>query len=203
MSNSLQYHGLQHTRLPCPSPTPGVYSNSCPLSQRCHPTISSSVVPLSSCLQSFPASGSFPMSQYLAIQWPKYWSFSFSVSPSNEYSGLISFRMDRLDLLVFQGTLKSLLQHHSSKASIIWHSAFFIVLKTVYFSVESDLVATWYCFIFEVNFYWSIAALQCYVNFCCTAKWISSHCSVTQLCLTLCDPMDCVASQASLSFTIS
>ena len=142
MSNSLQYHGLQHTRLPCPSPTPGVYSNSCPLSQRCHPTISSSVVPLSSCLQSFPASGSFPMSQYLAIQWPKYWSFSFSVSPSNEYSGLISFRMDRLDLLVFQGTLKSLLQHHSSKASIIWHSAFFIVLKTVYFSVESDLVAT-------------------------------------------------------------
>ena len=141
MSNSLQRHGLQHTRLPCPSPTPRVYSNSCPLSRRCHPTISSSVVPFSSCLQSFPASGSFPMSQYLAIQWPKYLCFSLSVTPSNEYSGLISFRMDWLDLLVFQGTLKSLLQHHNSKASILWHSAFFIVLKTGYFSVESDLVA--------------------------------------------------------------
>ena len=82
--------------------------------------------PLLPHLQSFPASASFPMS-ILRIRWPKYWSFSFSISPSNEYSRLISFRMGWLDLLAVQGTLKSLLQHHSSKASIIWHSAFFMV----------------------------------------------------------------------------
>ena len=69
----------------------------------------------------------FSNESVLHIRWPNYWSFSFSISPSNEYSGLISFRMDWLDLLVVQGTLKSLLQHHSSKASILWHSAFFIV----------------------------------------------------------------------------
>ena len=123
MCLNLRPHGLQHNRPPCPSPTPGVYSNSCPLSWRCHTTISSSVAPFSH-LQSFPASGFLPV---LLIRWPKYWSFSFSISPSNEYSGLISFRMDWLDLLAVQGTLKSLLQHHSSKASILWHSAFFIV----------------------------------------------------------------------------
>ena len=124
MSDSLRPHGLQHARPPCPSPTPGVYSNSCPLSQWCHPTISSSVVLFSSRLQSFPASGSFPVSQLFAFRWLKYWSFSFNISPSNEYSGLISFRMDWLDLLEVQGTLKSLLQYHSSKASILQCSAF-------------------------------------------------------------------------------
>ena len=98
-----------------------VYSDSCPSW-----TISSSIVPFSSCPQSFPASGSLPMSQ-LHIRSPKYWSFSFSISPSNEHSGLISFRMDWLDLLAVQGTLKSLLQHHTSKASILQHSPFFIV----------------------------------------------------------------------------
>ena len=122
-SDSLQPHGLQHTRLPCPSPIPGTYSNSCPSSRWCHPTISSSVVPFS-CLQSFPVSGSFSV---LHIRWPEYWSFSFSINPSNEYSGLISFRLDCFDLLAVQGTLKSLLQHHSSKASILRHSAFFMV----------------------------------------------------------------------------
>ena len=81
-------------------------SNSCPLRQWCHPTISSSVVPFSSCLQSFPASGSFTM-RVLHIRWPKYWSFRFSISPLNEYSGLISFRMNWLDLLAVQGTRKS------------------------------------------------------------------------------------------------
>ena len=91
------------------------------------PSNHSTIVPFSSCLQSFPASGSFPTSQFFAIMWPKYWSFSFNISPSNEYSGLISFRMDCLDLLAVQGTFKSLLQYHSSKASILWHSAFFIV----------------------------------------------------------------------------
>ena len=102
---------------PCPSPAPRVYSNSCPLSRWCHPTISSSVIPFSSSLQSFPASGSFSNESALHIRWPKYWSFSCNISPSNEHPGLISFRMDWLDLLAVLGTLKSLLQHHSSKAS--------------------------------------------------------------------------------------
>ena len=127
VSYSLWPHGLQHPRLPCPLATPAAYSNSFPSSPWCHPTISSLVVPFSSNLQSFPASKSFPMSQFFASGSPKYWSFSFSISPSNEYLGLISFRVDYLDLLAVQGTLKSLLQHHSSKASILWHSAFFIV----------------------------------------------------------------------------
>ena len=125
MSDSLQPYGLQHARLPCPSPTPGAYSNSYPSSWWCHPTTSSSVIPFSSCLQSSPASGSFNDS-VICIRWPKYWSFSFSISPSNEHPGLISFRMDWLDHLAVQRTLKSLLQHHSSKASILWHSGFFI-----------------------------------------------------------------------------
>ena len=111
-------------RPPCPSPTHWVYSISCPLSQWCHPTISSSVVPFSSHLQYFLALGSLNES-VLYIRWPKYSSFSFSISPSNEYSELISFRIDWLSLL--QGTPKSLLQHHSSKASILQLSAFLIV----------------------------------------------------------------------------
>ena len=117
MSDSLQPRGLQHARPPCPSPTPGVHSNSYPLSPGCHPTISSSLVPFSSHLQSFPASESSNES-FLSIMWPKYWSFSFSISPSNEYSTLISFRINWFDFLAVQGALKSLLQHHSSKASI-------------------------------------------------------------------------------------
>ena len=125
VSDSLKPHGLQHARPPCSSPTPGVYSNSCPLGRWCHPTISFSVVPFS-CLQSFPTSGSFQIRQ-LCIRWPKSWSFSLNISPSNEHSGLISFRMDWLDLLAVQGTLKSVLQHHNSKASILWCSDFFIV----------------------------------------------------------------------------
>jgi len=124
VSNSLWPHGLQNTRLPCPSPTPRACSNSCTSSQWCHPTISSSVIPFSSCLQSFPASGSFQMSQSFASGGQ---GSNFSISFSNEYSGLISFRIDWFDLLAVQGTLKGLLQHHSSKASILWHSAFFIV----------------------------------------------------------------------------
>ena len=130
VSDSLRPHESQHARPPCPSPTPGVYPNSCPSSRWCHPVISSSFGPFSSCLQSLPASGSFSMSQLFAwggqsIQSIK--SFSFIISPSNEYPGLISFRMDWLDLLAVQGTLKSLLQHHSSKASILLCSALFTV----------------------------------------------------------------------------
>ena len=107
----------------CPSRTPRVYSNSCPLSWYCHPTTSSSFIPFSFRLQSFPKSQCFQM-LVLHIRWTKYWSFSFSISPSNEYLGLISFRMDWLDLLAVQGTLKSLLQHHSLKASILWGRSF-------------------------------------------------------------------------------
>ena len=124
--DSLWPRGLQHARLPCPSPTPEACSNSCPLSQWCHPTISSYAVSFSPRLQSLPASGSLPMVSS-SHRWPKYWSFSLSFNPSNEYSGLISFRMDWLDFLAVQGTLNSLLQHHSSKASILWHSAFLLV----------------------------------------------------------------------------
>ena len=120
-----------NTRPPCPSPTPGVHPTSYPLSWWCHPTILSSVISFSPCPQSFPASGSFPCirtnESALRIRWPKDWSFSFSISPSNEHPGLISFRMDWLDLLAVQGTLKSLLQHYSSKVSILLCSAFFIV----------------------------------------------------------------------------
>ena len=126
MSDYLWPHGLQHARPPCPSPTPRAYSNSCPSCPWCHPTVSSSVVPFSSHLQSFPASGSFPMSQFFTSGGQSI-GFSFSISLSNEYSGLISFRIDWLDLLAVQGTLKTLLQHHSSKASIHQHSAFFII----------------------------------------------------------------------------
>ena len=127
MSDPLWAHGLQHTRLPCPSLSPRVCSNSSPLIRWCHPTISSSASPFSSCPQSFPASGSFSKESALCIRWPKYWSFSFTISPSNEYSGLISFRIDCFDLLAVQVTLKSLLQHHNLRASILQWSAFFMV----------------------------------------------------------------------------
>ena len=110
MSNSLRPHGLQYARFPSPSPTPRACSNSCPLSQWCHPIILSSVIPFSSCLYSFPASV-FSSELALHMIWPKYWSFSSSISPSNEYSRLISCRVDGFDFLAVQETLKSLLQH--------------------------------------------------------------------------------------------
>ena len=121
MSNSLRPHGLQHNRPPCPSPTPRVYSNSCPSSHLifCRPLL---LLP-----SIFPGTRVFSNESALRIRWPKYWSFSFNINPSNEHPGLISFRIDWLDLLAVQGTLKSLLQYHSSKASILLHSAFFIV----------------------------------------------------------------------------
>ena len=102
MSDSLQPHGLQHPRLPCPSPSPGACSNSCLLSWWCYPTISSSVVPFS-CLQSLPASGSFPVNQFFTSGGQSIRSFSFSISPSNEYSRLTSFRIDCPDLLMSKG----------------------------------------------------------------------------------------------------
>ena len=104
---TLRPHEPQHTRPPCPSPTPGVYSNSCPLSRWCHPIISSSVIPFSSCPQSFPESGSFQMSQLFAWGGQRIGVFSFNISPTNEHRGLICFRIYWLDLLAVQGTLKS------------------------------------------------------------------------------------------------
>ena len=115
MSDSLWPHGLQHTRLPCPSQSPGVCSSSCPLSRWCHPTISSSVAPLLLLLSIFPSIRVFSNESALCIRWPKYWNFSFTIGPSNDYSGLISFWINWLDFLAVQGTLKSLLQHHSWK----------------------------------------------------------------------------------------
>ena len=151
MSDSLWPHGLQHTRLPCPSPTPRACSNSCPLSQWCHPTISSSDIPFSSCLQSFPASGSFQMSQCFTSDGQRCNCFIFNISPSNEYSGLISFRMDWLYLLAVQGTLKILLQHCSSKPSILWHSAFFIVqLSHPYMTTGKTIALTRQTFVGKV-----------------------------------------------------
>ena len=125
MSDSLRPHGLQHARLPCPSPTPRDCSNSCPSSWVTPSNRLILCCPLLLLPSIFPSILS--RDSVLCIRWPKDWSFSFSISPSNGYSGLISFRMDWLDLLAVQGTLQSLLQHHSSKASILWCSAFLIV----------------------------------------------------------------------------
>ena len=126
MSNSLWPHEFQHARPPCPSPTPRVHSDSRPLSRWCHPAISSSVIPLLLLLPIPPSIRVFSNESTLRIRWPKYWIFSFSIIPAKEHPGLI-FRMDWLGLLAVQGTFKSLLQHHSSKASILRHSAYFIV----------------------------------------------------------------------------
>ena len=139
MFNSLQPHGLQHARLPCPSPSPGVCSNSCPLSQWCHPTISFSVAPLLLLPSIFPSIFSNESVIYMRLH--KYWSCSFSISPSNEYSGLISFRMDWFDLLAVQGTLKSLLQHHGSKESVLRCSAFFIVQLSYPYMTNGKTIA--------------------------------------------------------------
>ena len=126
MSDSLRPHGLQLIRVPYPSLSPRACSNSCPLS-RWYPPIISSCRPLLLPPSIFPSIRVFSNESALCTRWPKYWSFSFSIIPSNEYSWLISFRIDWLDLLAVQGTLKSLLQHHSSKASVLWHLPFFIV----------------------------------------------------------------------------
>ena len=150
MSDSLRPHELQHARPPCPSPAPGVHSNSHPSSQWCHPATSSSVVPFSSCPQSLQASVFFNEST-LHMRWPQYWSFSFSIIPSKEHPRLISSRMDWLYLLAVQGTLKSLLQHHSSKASILRCSAFFTVqLSHLYMTTGKTIALTRQTFVGKV-----------------------------------------------------
>ena len=149
MSNTLRSHGLEHARLPCPSPSYGVCSNS----------YIESVMP-SNCLilccplllpSIFPSIRVFSSESVLPIRWPKYWSFSFSISPSNEYSGLIFFRIDSLDLLAVQGTLKSLLQLHSSKASVLQRSVFFPVqLSHPYMTTGKTVALTIWTFVGKV-----------------------------------------------------
>ena len=147
---SLRPCGKEQARLPCPSSIPGAYSNSCPESvmPSNHLILHCPLVFLPSI---FHRMGIFSSELALHIRWPKCWRFSFSISPSNEYSGLISFRMDWLDLFVVQGTLKSLLRHHSSKASILWYSAFFIVqLLHPYMTTGKIIALTRWMFVGKV-----------------------------------------------------
>ena len=150
VADSLQLHESRHSRPPCLSPNPRVYSNSCPSSQwyhhhliLCHPLLLLPPIP--------PSIRVFSNESTLHMRWPKYWSFSFSISPSNKHPGLISFRMDWLDLFAVQGTLKSLLQHHSSKASILQHSTFFTVqLSHPYMTTGKTIALTRRTFVGKV-----------------------------------------------------
>ena len=133
---------------PCPPLPPKVCLNSHPLSQWCYLTISSSAIPFSFCLQSSQHQGFFSNELALHIKWSRYWSFSFSISPSNEYSGMISLRTDWLDLLAVQGTLKSLLQHHSLKASVLQCSVYFMFqLSHLYVTIGKTIVLTTWTFL--------------------------------------------------------
>ena len=141
MSDSLRPHESQHARPPCPSPTPGVtqthvhrVGNAIQPSHLCCPLLRLPPIP--------PSIRVFSNESTLHTRWPKYWSFSFNIIPSNEHPGLISFKMDRLDLLAVQGTLKSLLQHHSSKASFLWRSAFTVQLSHPYMTTGKT-IARW------------------------------------------------------------
>ena len=184
MSDSLWPHGLQHARLPCPSLSPRACSNSCPLSRWCRPAVLSSVVPFSSCSQSFSASGSFLMNT-LYIRWPQYWSFSFIISPSNVYSRFFSFWTDWLDLLEAQGTLKNLLQNHHSKASILWHSAFFIVqLSHLCMTTRKILALTIWTFVSKVMSLLFNMLSRLVITFlprskCLLISWLQSPSAVT------------------------
>ena len=142
----------QHTRPPCPSPTPGVHPDSCPQSQWCHPNHLILCRPLLLLLSIFPSIRDFSNKIVLCIRWPKHWSFNFNISPSDEYSGLISFSIDWLDLLAVQGTLKSLLQHRSSEASILQCSVFFIVqLSHPYMTTGKTIALTRQIFVGKVT----------------------------------------------------
>ena len=150
MSDSLWPHEPQHARPPCPSQTPRVYSNSCPSSQWCHPAISSSVIPFSSCPQSLPASGFFQWVNSL-YEVAKVLEFQLQYQSFQWTPGMISFRMDWLELLAVQGTLKSLFQHHNSKASIFRCSAFFTVqLSHPYMTPEKTIALTRQTFVGKV-----------------------------------------------------
>ena len=138
-------NGLQQARPPCPSPTPGAYSNWCLSKPSKHLIL---CCPLLLPPSIFPGISVFSNESVLYIRWTNYWSFGFSISSSNEYSGLVSFGIDRLELLAVQGTLKSLLQHHTSKASIHHHSAFFIVqLSLAYMNTGKTIALTRWIFV--------------------------------------------------------
>ena len=149
MSNSLRPHGLQHARPPCPSPTPGACSNSCPSCRWCHPTISSSVIPYILPPSIFPSIRVFSTESALCIRWPKYWSFSFSISPSNEYSGLISFRTDWLDLLavglssVFSNTTVQKHQFFSAQAFFVVQLSHPYIFLSLVAKLCPTLAAPW------------------------------------------------------------
>ena len=141
---------------------PRVCSSSYPLSWWCHPTISSLVIHFSSCLKSFPAIRVFSSESALHIRWPKYWSFSFSISPSNKYSGLISFRTDWFNLLAVQGTLKNPFQQHSLKASVLQHSAFFMVQLSHLYMTSGKIIAL---------IIWNLSAKWCLCFLICCLGW--------------------------------
>ena len=150
MSDSLWPQGLQHPKLSCPLLSPRLCPNSCPWNWWCHPAISSSVAGFS-CPESFLASGSFYNESALCIRWPKYWNFSFNINLSKEYSGLISFRMDWLDLLAVQETLKSVLQHHNLKATVLRCSDFLMVqLSQPYMTTGKAIALTRQTFVGKV-----------------------------------------------------
>ena len=180
MSDSLQPHEPQHGRTPCPSPTGGVHQNPCLLSCWCQSSISSSVVPFSPCPQSFPASGSF-QSGGQSIRVSASTSVHYS---SNEHLGLISFKMDWLDLLGVQGTLKSLLQHHSSKVSILWNSTFFIVqLSHPYMTTGKTIALTRWTFVGKVMSLLFNMLSRLIINFlprskCLLISWLQSPSAV-------------------------
>ena len=134
----ISWKQLHFLKVCCSSATPGALANSCPSSQWCHPTISSSDVLFSSCLQSFPVTGSFLISYFFTSIGQM---FNFSIDPSNEYSGFVSFRINWLDLLSVQGTLKSLVQHHSSKPSVLHCSPFFMVQLSHPYMTTGKIIA--------------------------------------------------------------
>ena len=146
--NLCNHMNWRTSRLPCPSPSPGVCSNSCLLTWwLCYPAISFSVAPYSSCPSIFPNIRVFS-NESARIKRPKYWSFSLNISPPNEYSGLISFRIDSFYFLAIQRTLKSLLQHHSAKASVLQFSAFFMVqLSRPYMTTRKTIALTIWTFL--------------------------------------------------------
>ena len=163
VSDSLRPHEQQHTRPPCPLPTSKVHLNPCTLSRWCPPTISSYrplLLILSFSPSIFPSIRVFSNESALCIRWPKYCSFSFNISPSNEHPRLISFKMDWLDLLAVQGICKSLLQHHSSKASILPLSAYFIVqLSHPYMTTGKTISLTGWTFVDK-----EMSLLLCYLG---------------------------------------
>ena len=168
MSDSLQLYGPQHASLLCPSLSSKICSNSNPLSWWCHPTISSSVLP---CSPAFSLSSIRVFSNGLAhhIRWPNYWSFS--ISPSHKYLGLISFRIDWFDILAVQGTLKSLLQHHNLKASVLRHSAFFMVqLSHPYMTTGKTIALTIQIFVGKVMFLLFNTLSKFVINFLSRSK---------------------------------